>query len=242
MYLVRLDDACEYMDLPKWQRVFSILEKYSVCPLIGIIPKCQDVWLKKSYTYNEKFWDMARRWQDAGWIIAMHGLHHVYHEVQGGLNPIHNRSEFVGLSLEEQKKKIEEAASIFKGEGILPKVFFAPSHTFDLNTLKAIKEASDVRIICDGIAGNVYKKDDFFFLPCQMGCPRWLPLKFVGIALHPNNMEEKDFAKLEHFLKVNESSCIKSFDEISLLNRSFSLFDSFLRSCYFFMRHIFRKK
>ena len=36
--------------------------------------------------------------------------------------------------------KIDEIKKLFNNHGIDPKVFFAPSHTFDNNTLIAIKE------------------------------------------------------------------------------------------------------
>ncbi len=241
MYLFRLDDASEYMDVEKWEQVFSILDRHKICPLIGIIPQCKDEEFTKKYAFNKDFWLMARAWQDRGYIIAMHGFQHVYNTHGAGLNPIHNRSEFVGLSLEEQKQKIKDAFSIFKSQNIMPKVFFAPSHTFDENTLKAIYEMTEIRVVSDTIAGNVYKKDDLFFLPCQIGKPRALPLKFVGIALHPNNMSDDDFAFLDSFLNTHSEKCIKSFDSISLLDRPYSLFDCFLRFCYFSMRKLFRK-
>ena len=228
------------MDLPRWERVLSILKAYNICPLIGIIPQCKDENFTTKYQHNPHFWELARKWQEEGYILAMHGFHHVYHASQGGLNPVHNRSEFVGLLYEEQAKKIRLASSIFAGQNIQPKVFFAPSHTFDSQTLAALKNETSIRIISDTIACNVYKDGDFFFLPCHMGKPRWLPLRFVGIALHPNEMKEEDFIRLESFLKVSASKCIKSFDEIQLLSRSYSLFDRLLRNVYFLMRRIKR--
>ena len=42
MYLVRLDDASEYMDIEKWKIVEGILDKYQIKPLVGIIPDNKD--------------------------------------------------------------------------------------------------------------------------------------------------------------------------------------------------------
>ena len=42
-YLIRLDDACPYMDRVKWQRMENILDKYGVKPLVGIIPANADL-------------------------------------------------------------------------------------------------------------------------------------------------------------------------------------------------------
>ena len=158
----------------------------------------------------------------------------------GGINPIHNRSEFVSLSLEEQKKKISGGYNIFQSQNIGAKIFFAPSHTFDENTLQALKDETPIRIISDTIANNVYKMNDFFFLPCQEGKCRTLPFKFVTISLHPNEMKENDFANLELFLKTNASNCIKGFDELPLLERNFSLYDRLLRFLYFSLRGLKR--
>lgn len=238
MYLIRLDDACEYMDLFRWERVLSILKAYSVCPLIGIIPQCKDENFVSKYPHNPHFWQEARKWQEEGFILAMHGLHHVYHQVSGGLNPVHERSEYVGLSYKEQAEKIRTAQAIFTQQNIQPTVFFAPSHTFDSCTLEALKEETSIRIISDTIAADVYKDGDFFFLPCHMGRTRWLPFRFVGIALHPNEMTENDFDCLEAFLKKYNKQCVKSFADIVLVQRSFSFFDRLLKSLYFFMRKL----
>ena len=238
MYLIRLDDASEYMDLDKWQKVFSILDTYNVCPLIGIIPKCEDKDFTSKYQKNDEFWNMARAWQKKGYIIAMHGYKHVFHKAVGGYVPIHNISEFVGLGLKEQKEKIRLATSIFEAQNISPKVFFAPAHSFDNNTLKALKEESGIRIISDTIANNIYKKDEFFFLPCQMGAPRNLPLKFVTIALHPNNMKMHDFIRLKLFLKRDNKRCVKNIKDIKLISVQPSILDMILKKTYFYMRKI----
>lgn len=92
-----------------------------------------------------------------GWIIALHGYNHVYSTNEGGINPVNKRSEFAGISLEQQKKKIRSGVKIFRENGHDPQVFFAPSHTFDENTIKALKEESNIRIISDTIANRTYQ-------------------------------------------------------------------------------------
>jgi hypothetical protein len=37
-YILRLDDASDYMDLEKWTRVESLVDKYGIKPIFGIIP------------------------------------------------------------------------------------------------------------------------------------------------------------------------------------------------------------
>jgi len=68
-----------------------------------------------------------------------------------------------------QKQKIRDGYAILKEYGLTPKYFFAPSHTFDENTLVALKECSDIRIISDTIATKPYKKVTLFFCRCWEG-------------------------------------------------------------------------
>ncbi len=75
---------------------------------------------------------------------------------------MHNRSEFAGLALEEQREKVRKGVAVFQEHGIVPRVFFAPGHTFDRNTLKALALESDIRVICDTIAKDVYYQDGFY--------------------------------------------------------------------------------
>ena len=124
MYLIRLDDASEYMDTTNWMRVVELVNSFGCCPLIGIIPKCEDSRFIDRYEYNSSFWDLVRSWQEKGFILALHGFNHVTELSDGGINPIHNRSEFVSLSLEEQKKKIRGGYNIFQSQNIGAKIFF----------------------------------------------------------------------------------------------------------------------
>ena len=37
-YILRLDDASDYMDVKKWQRMEELLDRYGIKPLVGVIP------------------------------------------------------------------------------------------------------------------------------------------------------------------------------------------------------------
>lgn len=161
-YLIRLDDACPTMAKDRWQKIEYILDKYSIYPMVGVIPANQD----HSLVLDEEdcnFWNKVKTWQKKGWSIALHGYDHIYCSNKAGVNPIHNRSEFAGLPLNSQKKKIKAGVDIFLSHGIYPLFFFAPSHTFDENTLIAIKDCSTIRMISDTPAFAPYKKSEFFF-------------------------------------------------------------------------------
>jgi predicted deacetylase len=196
---MRLDDACERMDVCKWKQIEKLLDKYGIHPLVGVIPHCEDTMMDK-YEFDADFWSKVESWEKKGWTIALHGYNHVYTTECGGLNPVNKRSEFAGVSLEVQKDKIRKGIEIFRNHGINPRVFFAPSHTFDENTLIALKEESDIRIISDTIAWNNYVENVFSFVPQQSGSVRKLPFAITTFCYHPNMMSEQHFVHLENFI------------------------------------------
>lgn len=232
---MRLDDASDYMDVSKWERMEELLDAYHIKPLVGIIPDNQDPSLVPVYKRNPTFWDMVVRWQNKGWEMALHGCYHKYITEEGGLNPINRRSEFAGVPLDGQCKMIRHGINILKKHQIYPKIFFAPSHTFDKNTLLALKEESDIRIISDTIANNVYYQDGFYFIPQQSGHVRKLPFKVTTFCYHPNMMDESSFSLLDKFLKENSNTFTKA-EDISLSKRHLSIYDKFLRKLYFAKR------
>lgn len=235
MYVIRLDDASDYNNLSNWNRMEKILNSYSIKPIVGVIPNNQDSSMVKVYKKNNDFWKKVKQWQKSGWIIAMHGYDHVYITDDGGINPIQKRSEFAGVSLKKQENKIKNGIEIFKSNGIIPDVFFAPSHTFDENTLLALKKNSDIRIISDTIANNIYFENDFYFLPQQSGRVRKLPFKFVTFCYHPNTMCDSDFNELENFIKENRNK-FNGLDIKNLTKRNKNILDKFLSLLYFARR------
>lgn len=216
-YLVRLDDACPTMDAVKWQRMETLLDAYEVKPMVGIIPHCQDPQLMLDEP-DPHFWQKVLAWQDKNWTLAMHGYDHCYISDQGmcGLNPMWERSEFAGVSLEKQREKIRDGIQILKAKGIHPKFFFAPSHTFDQHTLTALQEESDIRIISDTIGRYPYKKGDFYFVPQIVGHCVKMPIPGIyTFCFHPNKMEDAAFQALESFLQLYSQDFI-GFDDMTL--------------------------
>ena len=233
-FIIRLDDASEYMDLDKWGRMEQLLDKFGIKPIFGIIPDNKDELLVNSYEFNPDFWKLVHSWVKKGWIPAMHGYQHLYVTKEGGVNPVNRDSEFAGLSYEEQAGKIKKGWEILLGHGIKPDVFFAPSHTFDYNTLEAIKNETTIRIISDTPAWDVYNEDDFMFIPQQSGNVRNLPFRTVTFCYHPNIMDDAGFEKLETFLTENKNSVSDLNDIRSDRKRTVS--DRFVRFLYFSMR------
>lgn len=232
-YIIRLDDACEKRDIEKWDRMEKLLDDFGVKPLVGVVPQCRDNNMDK-YPVDTSFWQRVKSWQQKKWSIALHGYNHVYVNSNPGINPINNRSEFAGLPLLEQRKKIELGINIFRQNGINPKVFFAPSHSFDENTINALLLESDIRIISDTPANKPYSKYGITFVPQQSGKVRKLPFNITTFCYHPNTMVDSDFVELEEFLKVYHKKFVV-FPE-NIVTRKMSLLDLFVNKLYFLRR------
>ena len=237
-YLIRLDDACPTLDKGKWERMEKILDKYSIKPMVGIIPNNKDVDLKIDMP-DLSFWEKARFWQEKGWTIALHGFDHVCLINIGGINPVQKRSEFAGLLLKEQEEKIEKGLSIFQEQNIDANYFYAPSHTFDENTLKALLNKTNIRKISDTIARFPYKKSDITFYPQQFGSLRNIKIPgYWTFCIHPNTMDDKDFYDFENFIQRNHKKFI-SFESIEVeFCKPKSIVDSVLSFLYFAIRKI----
>ena len=145
--LIRFDDICPTMNWEQWAKACALLDAYGKKPLIGVIPDCKDPDLQINEA-KENFWEYVRELQAQGYKIAMHGHQHIFISQHKGM--VNNRvgSEFAGLSYEKQLEKILAGQKILKEHGIETDVFFAPAHSYDLNTLRALKKAGKPCLAC----------------------------------------------------------------------------------------------
>jgi hypothetical protein len=124
-----------------------------------------------------------------------------------------------------------------KGSGIEPRVWVAPSHSFDHTTLIVLQEETTIRIISDGLARRPYTERGFFWIPQQL----WgLVEKGRGVwtaCFHPNTMTSEDFAGLRDFCNRWSHLVISDLDELQrqYATRSRSLTD-------YFYKHLFALK
>lgn len=229
------------MDIEKWRQMEELLDRHQIKPLVSVIPACMDHMFTQKYIKNETFWELAENWQKKGWDIALHGYNHVYTNFNAkGLNPVNNFSEFVGLPYAEQAKKIRAGIEIFKKQGIHTDYFVAPGHSFDENTLLALKNESDIRIISDTVASDVYYDGYFWFIPQQCGAFRHLPCRLITGCYHPNSMTEKSFEALDAFLRNNRDE-FTSASELCLPTNKKTLYDRIISKAYFQSKRIHRR-
>lgn len=236
MYLIRLDDASDHMHIENWARMERLLDENNIKPLVGVIPENRDPMLLQ-FPEDPLFWEKAKHWQEKGWRIALHGYEHVYSTDCGGINPVHCKSEFAGHTLEEQRRKIGDGFRILRDKGLKPDVFFAPSHTFDENTLEALWLETDIRMISDTVANDTYCRNGFTFIPQQAGKVRELPFRLTTICLHPNFTTEPEFAEMEAFFKAHAGEFLDP-NAIAPTTRKRSLLDLAYEMAYFLKRKL----
>ena len=236
MYLIRLDDASDHMNIENWAKVERLLDESGIKPLVGVIPLNRDPGLL-NFPEDSGFWQKARDWQNKGWRIALHGYDHVFCSKDGGMNPVHKNSEYAGVPLKIQREKIRSGFAILKGNGLNPTAFFAPGHTFDENTLEALRLESDIRIISDTIANDIYSIHGFTFIPQQAGRVRKLPCRLSTVCLHPNYMKDQEFDELRDFFRAHASEFLDP-NTISLTDRGPGLLDHVYKAAYFLKRKL----
>lgn len=233
-YIVRLDDACPTMRREIWDFLEVTLDHLGIRPIVGVIPDNRDPSMLCSES-DQNFWERVRNWEKKGWGIALHGLHHTYHLIPPdchALIPLHKKSEFVGLSLENQRQILRESWRIFSENGVKPSVFMAPSHTFDTNTLLALRLETDIRIVTDGHALFPFREDDFIWIPQQLWRFRWLPCGIWTVCLHPNSMSPGDLNSLTEHLTRFVDKIVSFKMAVARCNKKKRIFDRIFASIF----------
>ena len=206
--LIRMDDIAEHMNWEFMDKCELLFDKFNIKPLLGVIPENKDPEFKK-YPKNSDFWTRVISWEKKGWEISMHGYSHLY-EQQTKKNDIFNYgggSEFYGLEYQNQLSKIKLGIKKFKEKNISVRSFFAPNHTYDLNTLKALKECN-IKIIIDGYGLFPYYKFDLLFIPQLFYKEILLPFGIQSTQMHINYWDSKYLQKFEDFVKKNNNRII----------------------------------
>jgi len=238
------------MDGGKWEALESVLDESGIKPLVAVVPDNRDATLEVD-EYDPAFWDRVLDWQKKGWTIAMHGFRHLFHPVERKrlLMPFYDHSEFAGLSEREQAEKIRNSRQLFLDRGIEPTVWIAPAHCFDLETLRALKAETPIRIISDGIACEQFYEHGLYWIPQQLWTLSRKRFGLWTVCLHPNNMTVDQIEALRDKLTSDIfHSRIISMEDVQLRKREGSLLDRAYsawfrqRSKVFYALHLLRDR
>lgn len=188
-YLIRFDDICPTMDWSLWNPIEEALVAQGVKPILAVVPDNRDPALVAGPAASD-FWDRVRAWQARGWAIGLHGFQHLAVNAEPGIMGFPTKSEFAGLPYEEQYRKLKLGMEIFAREGVRPDVWVAPSHSFDLVTVVALRDLG-LRVISDGMALAPYMDGQgTLWIPQQVALMRPLPAGVWTFCYHPTYFAE----------------------------------------------------
>lgn len=234
-YIIRLDDACQTMDHNKWDYLENIFDELNIKPLVAVIPDNIDKSLNLKESSNS-FWEKVLCWQNKGWVMGLHGYQHDMHTTNAKqIFPFYKRSEFSGLSLEEQSFKINKGYKILQNKGINPSVWIAPAHCFDKLTLEAIALKTSIKIISDGIAFDHYYENGFHWIPQQLWDFKQKRSGLWTICIHPNSLTIDSMqAFKDNIFKFKDQ--IISIDDLDLIKNKKTILDKIF-SFYFWTKY-----
>ena len=206
--VIRFDDIAPNMNWQMMDKCEKLLNKFNIKPVIGIIPNNKDQELL-NYPKRENFWKIVQNWKSQSWSIAMHGYTHVYDSETYKKDYFNygGKSEFFGHTLDEQISRVKKGIKIFNDNNIKIDTFFAPNHTYDLNTFHALKKAGISQVI-DGYGLVPFIFNDIKFIPQLFYKLLFLPFGIQSTQLHINYWGEKDFKNFEYFIEKNHSKII----------------------------------
>jgi len=232
-YLLRFDDICPTMNWRVWETVERILVERQIRPLLAVVPDNRDRNLMVE-TAHPDFWGSVRRWRDWGWTIGMHGYQHTYISRDAGILRLKPASEFAGMPASEQSRRLAAGLKIFRENGVEPQVWVAPGHSFDWNTVAALRELGITRI-----------SDGLFFAPRRdrTGCT-WIPQQLWRfrrmlrgtwtVCLHHNSWGRAELARFDESVTAY-AGALCGFEEIigraDTFCKKLSLLDRSVQTC-----------
>ena len=198
---IRMDDITPDMDWKKFLRFKELCDLYQIKPLIGVVPDNQDGNLHidtAESTLAENFWRYIKSLQNEGWCVAQHGVTHVYTTKKMGCFPLNRLSEFAGTGYENQYAALKYGRDILLSHGIETEIFMAPAHSFDCNTIKALRKLGFSKMT-DGFGERPYLWRGIIFYPISYRQNSCLKKNsgYTTFVVHSNTMNDKDFERYE---------------------------------------------
>ncbi|MBR3423503.1 MAG: DUF2334 domain-containing protein, partial [Clostridia bacterium] len=129
-------------------------------------------------------------------------------------------SEFAGLEYDVQFDKLNHGKEILEQNGLPTDVFFAPGHSYDRNTLRALS-ALGFRFVSDGKSRRPYVLDGIKCIPCNGPFKTHLNRGILTICVHCCAESERAFSELRAYLEANRRLLIPWSEAVKLKERSY---------------------
>jgi len=205
-YIFRLDDITPSMDWDRFWALMQLFRRHGIKPLLGIVPDNRDPNLNRRNSHP-RFWETMRDLVESDSIdIAQHGYQHILvHRPKAALlGPAvgirKEVSEFAGDTYTDQAFRISEGQKILRRQGLTARIWMAPNHSYDQNTLKALRD-NGFTAVSDGVALFPFSSKGLRFVPQTSWRPRWMPMGVHTICLHTNTITPTHIKQLRVFLR-----------------------------------------
>lgn len=210
-YLLRIDDLCPTVDRERWKRLRELVQEFGIKPILAVVPDNRDPELKVSAS-DERLWDCLRGLQDEGAAIALHGFRHVCSSGCAGILPLSGSGEFAGVAIETQRRWIREGLAILRRERLEARLWIAPRHNFDGNTLRVLRDEG-IGCLSDGLTRKPVVRGGVVWIPQQL----WRPVEkrrgLWTICVHPNTVANGGFLELRNFFR-DKAGQFTTFDRV----------------------------
>ena len=205
---LRMDDITADMNWDNFFRLKELFDKAGIRPLLGVVPDNRDASLS-CMQERADFWELLLELQEEGWSIAQHGCRHVYTTKKGGLFPLNQFSEFAGLPYERQKKLIAHGKRTLEDHGVVTDIFMAPGHSYDKNTLRALRECGFF-YVTDGFGSGPYRREGLTFLPIARKKSACFGEGegYTTLVIHANGMNDAEIGWYERMLAEHAGNFI----------------------------------
>jgi peptidoglycan/xylan/chitin deacetylase (PgdA/CDA1 family) len=199
-YLLRFDDLCPTMNWKVWSEIEAALVENQVKPILAVVPDNLDPKLQVDAPAAH-FWERVRQWQARDWAIGLHGFQHKYIGQRVGIVTPKKNTEFAGVPEAEQAEMLRNGVHIFKRHGITPRVWIAPSNSFDATTVALLPQFG-IHIICDGLFRFPFVcRRKMFWIPHQIFNFRPAPPGVWTVCFHHNHWTAADLKQFRENLR-----------------------------------------
>lgn len=205
-YVLRFDDITPGMAWSKFLPLKNWLQNQGIKCVLGVVPECLDKNLCVEPERSD-FFDLIRDYHAFGDTIAQHGTHHVYDSTSSGLLKILPRSEFAGHTYQLQYNRLLHGKNILLRENVWEPYFMSPSHSFDLDTLRALK-ALEFIATTDGYGFHPYSMEGVKLIPQLTERFIKIPYGVQTACLHVNNMNKPQIEKIINFVEKNKEAFV----------------------------------
>lgn len=235
---IRLDDITPDMNYKNFMKVKAILDSAGLKPLIGVVPYSKDLGLRCEQP-RDNFGEFVSGLEQDGWVIALHGYNHLYTTKDKGIFPLNSFSEFAGVDTDKQDVMIREGKLQLVEWGVTPKLFMAPGHSFDRNTLKALSN-NGIYALTDGFGLRPYIRDGITFYPISRKRSECISDRegYSTYVLHTNTMSDEQINQFERMIKEHRNSFINYSELMAVDAQTRGMFGNIYEYLQAFAKHV----